>query len=193
MVGEHIRALKGGRWVHGIDCGDQTVLHLAEQESPRRVRRVYRPEFVSGAESVERVTHRERTFAPREVVRRAYSRAADPALAAMFGDSEAFAAWCTTGRLVEPRNVALAAPSPTAAAPAAPPAAAPAAPPAARSAPRREKRRTARPKAARPKKAVARKAKRVRKGRARKPSPAARAKTVRRPPKKTAARKRRRR
>ncbi len=185
MVGEHIRALKGGRWVHGIDCGDQTVLHLAEQESPRRVRRVYRPEFVSGAESVERVTHRERTFAPREVVRRAYSRAADPALAAMFGDSEAFAAWCTTGRLVEPRNVALAAPSPTAAAPAAPPAA--------RSAPRREKRRTARPKAARPKKAVARKAKRVRKGRARKPSPAARAKTVRRPPKKTAARKRRRR
>lgn len=106
MVGEHIRALKGGRWIHAIDCGDETVLHLAEDQTPRRVRRAYRPEFVSGAETVERVTHRERTFPPKEVVRRAYSRAADATLAAMFRDSEAFAAWCTTGRPSGPRNVA---------------------------------------------------------------------------------------
>jgi hypothetical protein len=98
MVGEHIRALKGGRWIHAIDCGDETVLHLAEDASPPRVRRAYRPEFVAGAESVEHVTHRERTFPPAEVVRRAYSRASDPTLAAMFGDSLAFAQWCTTGR-----------------------------------------------------------------------------------------------
>jgi hypothetical protein len=110
MVGEHIRALKGGRWIHAIDCGDETVLHLVEDVAPPRVRRAYRPEFVAGAACVEHVTHRERTFAPKEVVRRAYSRATDPALATMFRDSEAFAEWCTSGRLPGPRNVALGVP-----------------------------------------------------------------------------------
>ena len=107
MVGEHIRALKGGRWVHAIDCGDETVLHLVEEAPPPRVRRAYRPEFVAGSDAVEVVTHRERTFAPKEVVRRAYSRASDPALAAMFHDSESFVEWCTTGRLSAARNVAV--------------------------------------------------------------------------------------
>jgi hypothetical protein len=107
MVGEHIRALKGGRWIHAIDCGDETVLHLAEDATPPRVRRAYRPEFVAGAQSVENVTHRERTFPPAEVVRRAYSRASDPTLAAMFGDSLAFAEWCTTGRPGGARNAAV--------------------------------------------------------------------------------------
>jgi hypothetical protein len=105
VIGEHIRALKDGRWVHAIDCGDDTVLHLAEEPPPRRVRRAYRPEFLSGAAAVETVTHRERTFPPREVVRRAYSRASLPALAARFGDSEAFAAWCTAGRTPAPLRV----------------------------------------------------------------------------------------
>ena len=120
MVGEHIRALKGGRWVHAIDCGDETVLHLVPEAPPPRVRRAYRPEFVSGSQAVETVTHREPTFAPREVVRRAYSRASDPALAAMFRDSQAFAEWCKTGRLPGTRNVALEVPGASrAAAPAA--------------------------------------------------------------------------
>ena len=99
MMGEHIRALKRGRWNHAIDCGDETVDPLADDASPvARVRRSYRPEFVAGAEVVEVVTHRERTFPADEVVARAYSRIADPALAAMFRDSESFAEWCTTGR-----------------------------------------------------------------------------------------------
>jgi hypothetical protein len=99
MLGEHIRALKRGRWNHAIDCGDETVIHLADDGSaPFSIRRSYRPEFVSGAEVVEVVTHRERTFPANEVVARAYSRIADPTLAAMFRNSEAFAAWCTTGR-----------------------------------------------------------------------------------------------
>ena len=123
MVGEHIRILKGGRWVHAIDCGDETVLHLVEEAPPPRVRRAYRPEFVAGAAAVEIVTHRERTFPAKDIVRRAYSRASDPALASMFRDSEAFVEWCTTGRLSGLRNVALGAPAvpppaPAAAAPA---------------------------------------------------------------------------
>ncbi len=114
MVGEHIRALKSGRWNHAIDCGDETVIHLAEDGlSPGapRVRRSYRPEFVSGADVVEIVTHRERTFPAGEVVARAYSRISESALGAMFRDSEAFAEWCTTGRLPAPPNVALAVPA----------------------------------------------------------------------------------
>ena len=31
MVGEHIRILKEGRWIHAVDCGDETVLLLAEE------------------------------------------------------------------------------------------------------------------------------------------------------------------
>jgi len=107
MVGQHIRILKGGRWVHAVDCGDETVLHLAEETPPPRVRRAYRPEFVAGAEAVEVVTHRERTFPAKEIVKRAYSRASDPALAAMFHGSESFVEWCTTGRLSAARNVAV--------------------------------------------------------------------------------------
>jgi hypothetical protein len=107
MVGQHIRILRGGRWIHAVDCGDETVLHLAEEAPPPRVRRAYRPEFVAGAVAVEVVTHRERTFAAKEIVKRAYSRASDPALASMFPDSEAFVEWCTTGRETGARNVAL--------------------------------------------------------------------------------------
>lgn len=115
MIGQHLRVRKAGRWIHAIDCGDETVLHLGE-ETPRRVRRAYRPEFVAGAEVVEPVLHRERTFAPKEIVQRAYSRAADTTLAAMFSDSESFAEWCATGRLPGPRNFAVeAAPAPAAA------------------------------------------------------------------------------
>jgi hypothetical protein len=114
MIGDHIRTLKSGRWTHAIDCGDETVIVLGDDagDAPR-VRRSYRPEFVAGADAVEVVRHRERTFPAEEVVARAYSRIADPALASMFRDSEAFAEWCTTGRLPPgPRNVAIAVPAP---------------------------------------------------------------------------------
>jgi hypothetical protein len=125
MVGEHIRTRREGRWTHAIDCGDETVIHLAEDApGAALVRRSYRPAFVSGAEAVEVVTHRQRTFPANEIVARAYSRIADPGLAAMFRDSEAFAEWCATGRLpAGPANVAVgipAAPAPAAAAAASP-------------------------------------------------------------------------
>jgi hypothetical protein len=100
MVGEHIRTRRDGRWTHGIDCGDATVIHLARNgEGAARVLRTYRLEFVAGADAVEVVTHRERTFAANEIVARAYSRFSLAALAAMFHDSESFAEWCATGRL----------------------------------------------------------------------------------------------
>jgi hypothetical protein len=99
MIGKHIRALRGGRWSHAIDCGDETVIQLEEDGGAARVRRSYRPEFVSGAESVEAVPHREATFPPEEVVARAYSLMGDPAAAAKFRDAASFAEWCATGRL----------------------------------------------------------------------------------------------
>jgi hypothetical protein len=114
MVGDHIRALRAGRWTHAIDLGDNTVLAASEPAADgagdgERIRRLYRPHFEEGADSVEVVTHRERTYAGKVVAARAFSRLREPALAIMFRDSEAFAAWCKTGRLPEgPRNVAVA-------------------------------------------------------------------------------------
>jgi hypothetical protein len=103
MIGDHIRARKGGRWTHAIDCGDKTVIFLREDEGVApadRILRSYRPTFEAEADAVEVVTHRERVFPPRQVVARAYSRTQNPALATVFGDSEAFAEWCKTGRVL---------------------------------------------------------------------------------------------
>jgi hypothetical protein len=154
MIGDHIRTLKAGRWIHAIDCGDETVILLAgDAAQPPRVRRGYRPELVAGADAVEVVTHRERTFPAEEVVARAYSRISDPALASMFRDSKAFAEWCTTGRLPgRPPNVAVSSPGVT---PAAPPRKAPSKPAGAAKRPRSAKARKATP-ARSPRKAPAR-------------------------------------
>jgi hypothetical protein len=105
MLGDHIRALKDGRWQHAIDLGDQRVLFLVEQPGLApgdRLRRVYRPEFTAGASRVELVVHRERTYPAKAVVARAWSRFMDPSVVSMFHDSQQFAAWCKAGRLPEP-------------------------------------------------------------------------------------------
>jgi len=104
MLGDHIRALKNGRWTHAIDLGDQRVLFLVDQPGlppADRLRRVYRPDFTAGATRVELVVHRERTYPSKAVVARAWSRFMDPSVLAMFADSEQFAAWCKIGRLPE--------------------------------------------------------------------------------------------
>jgi hypothetical protein len=104
MLGDHIRALKDGRWLHGIDLGDQRVLYLVEGPGLApgdRLRRVYRPEFTAGARKVELVVHREPAYPAKAVVARAWSRFMDPSVVAMFKDSESFAAWCKIGRLPE--------------------------------------------------------------------------------------------
>lgn len=101
--GDHIRAATNGGLRHGIDCGDRTVLFLGRDAAGRpEVRRALLTEFAAGAERVETVVHRERVFAPGAAVARAFSRLRDPATAASFGSSEAFVAWCLTGRPPEP-------------------------------------------------------------------------------------------
>ncbi len=132
MLGDHIRALKDGRWLHGIDLGDQRVLFLAEAPGlppGDRLRRVYRPEFTAGASKVELVVHREPAYPAKAVVARAWSRFMDPSVVQMFRDSEAFAAWCKIGRLPEAAPAAPAPVSPMAAKAAAGPRAAPIAAP----------------------------------------------------------------
>jgi hypothetical protein len=112
MIGDHIRALKSGRWVHAIDCGDETVLHVPDggpEAAGARVLHTYRPAFLAGAEAVEVIAHRERVYPAKAVVARAWSPIRDPALASMFRDSAAFAEWCKTGRLPDaPQNLAIA-------------------------------------------------------------------------------------
>ncbi len=102
MLGDHIRALKNGRWLHGIDLGDQRILYLAEEPGlvpADRLRRVYRPEFTAHATRVEVVVHREPSYQAKAVVARAWSRFMDPSVLGMFRDSEQFATWCKVGRV----------------------------------------------------------------------------------------------
>jgi hypothetical protein len=101
IIGDHIRVLKGGRWLHGIDCGDRTVIYFsagADNGEPG-VQRARLSEFASGAGQVQIVNHAERVFPPRMVVARAFSRLRESAFSQMFFDSEQFAAWCKSGRL----------------------------------------------------------------------------------------------
>lgn len=186
MLGDHIRALKDGRWLHGIDLGDQRVLFLAEAPGlppGDRLRRVYRPEFTAGASKVELVVHREPAYPAKAVVARAWSRFMDPTVVHMFRDSEAFAAWCKIGRLPEAAPAAPAPVSPMAARAAeAGPRTTPRA--AAKAAPKAAARKAARPKAA-ARKAAARKA--PRKAAAKRPAPGKARKAA--PARKPAARK----
>jgi hypothetical protein len=127
MLGDHIRALMGGRWLHGIDLGDQRVLFLEERPGlppSDRLRRVYRPEFTAGSSRVETVVHRERAYPAKSVVARAWSRFMDPTALAAMTTSQQFAEWCKVGRI--PAAPEAAAPAPSAPAPR--PAAAPVAP-----------------------------------------------------------------
>jgi hypothetical protein len=113
MLGDHIRALKKGRWVHAVDLGDQRVLYLLDDPAlppADRLRRVYRPDFTAGSARVETVVHRERTYTAKATVARAWSRFMDPSVLAMFRDSEQFAVWCKIGRLPETSLPAAAAP-----------------------------------------------------------------------------------
>lgn len=171
MLGDHIRALKDGRWLHGIDLGDQRVLYLAEAPGLApgdRLRRVYRPEFTAGASKVELVVHREPAYPAKAVVARAWSRFMDPSVVSMFRDSEAFAAWCKIGRLPESTPAALPPrpPEPARAAPAPAPTAAPAKPVAAKKAAVPARKAPAPARKAPVKKAAARK-----KGAPKKPAP----------------------
>jgi len=114
-LGDHVRALVSGEYRHGIDCGDRTVLFLGRDASGHpEVRRALAAEFAAGAERVETVVHREGVLAPRVVVARAFSRMRDPAATASFDSSEAFAAWCLTGRPPEPGFAPAPAPPPAA-------------------------------------------------------------------------------
>ncbi len=165
MLGDHIRALKDGRWLHGIDLGDQRVLYLAEAPGLApgdRLRRVYRPEFTAGASKVELVVHREPAYPAKAVVARAWSRFMDPSVVSMFRDSEAFAAWCKIGRLPESTPAALPPrpPEPARAAPAPAPQPTPKAPvkapvPAKQAAPARKAKAAVPAKKAAPKKKAA--------------------------------------
>lgn len=93
-AGDHIQITREGVAEHAIDLGDRTVLHFVKGPG---VRRSPLAQLACGAR-VQVVTHRERVYAPRLVVARAFSRLADSALAGMFHDSEEFATWCKTGR-----------------------------------------------------------------------------------------------
>jgi hypothetical protein len=125
-LGDHIRVTVGGRTDHAIDCGDNTVIHLAPAVGERfEVRRSLLNQFALGAERVEVVPYGARGFPPAMVVGRAFSRLGATATGPMFASPEHFAVWCVNGLV--PAAPHASAPAP---APGRPPAAAPAPTPA---------------------------------------------------------------
>jgi hypothetical protein len=101
--GEHIRIVGGGRVVHAIDCGDRTVLHLADGDGgPATVRRSLLADLTQGTATVEVVRAAHQVYPPQMVVARAFSKLGDPAAGAMFPTSEHFAAWCVSGQAPRP-------------------------------------------------------------------------------------------
>ena len=80
-AGDHLRALRGGVWHHAIDAGDHTVIGFTPGSGPVRTTLAA---FAEGAHQLEVVVHRERVYAPRAVVARAFSRFAEAAYAWMF-------------------------------------------------------------------------------------------------------------
>ena len=205
-LGEHLRILIGGRFDHAVDCGDRTVLHLAFTEERGRpaVKRSLLQDFTSGAERVEVLRAGVRTYPPKMVVSRAFSKLGDSNAWAMFPTPEHFVAWCLTGQPpVLPPEAGAAPAAPVAAEPApgtalarVPRALPPAEEKVAPRAPRPAARKKAPPAKAAPKKAKARPAKRAKP--AAKPKPAKKAarkapkKGARKAPAKKSAGKRRR-
>jgi len=99
-LGEHLRIQVGGRYDHAVDCGDHTVLHLAMATDSGRpgVKRSLLLDFTRGAERVEVLRHRERTYPAKVVVSRAFSKLGDSAAWAMFPSPVHFVTWCLTGQ-----------------------------------------------------------------------------------------------
>jgi len=199
-LGEHLRILIGGRFDHAVDCGDRTVLHLAFTEERGRpaVKRSLLQDFTSGAERVEVLRAGVRTYPPKMVVSRAFSKLGDSNAWAMFPTPEHFVAWCLTGQPpVLPPEAGAAPAAPVAAEPApgtalarVPRALPPAEEKVAPRAPRPAARKKAPPAKAAPKKAKAKARPAKRAKPAAKARPAKRAKPAAKPkPAKKAARK----
>jgi hypothetical protein len=96
-----------------------TVIHLVPASGGAgraEVRRSRLSDFTAAAERVETVTYRQRGYAPRMVVARAFSRLGDGAAWAMFPSAAHFATWCVNGQ-AQAQYVGPAAPEPRAPAP----------------------------------------------------------------------------
>ncbi len=96
--GDHIFVHRGRRYTHhGIDCGDDTVIHyVGARGTVRHVGRTPIGEFAAGAEV--RVRSYDRRLGAEETVGNAESRLGTSGYHLVRNNCEHFAAWCCTGQ-----------------------------------------------------------------------------------------------
>ncbi|MDZ4860483.1 MAG: lecithin retinol acyltransferase family protein [Candidatus Hydrogenedentes bacterium] len=96
--GDHLRVWRNGYWHHGIDCGDDTVIHYTGElfnSAGAAVRRTSREAFAKGG--VVRRVKSDSAYDSEGIIARAESRLEEMRYSAIFNNCEHFAHWCTTG------------------------------------------------------------------------------------------------
>ncbi len=100
-LGTHLYSPRTGYFHHGICVGSNTVIGRAgdhrKDMASARIRAVSLEEFADG-HAIGIVRYAEPTFAPEEIVRRAWSKLHDPGYDLLRKNCEHFARWCTVGR-----------------------------------------------------------------------------------------------
>jgi len=101
-LGDQVYAMREVAWVpgmyehHGIDCGDESVIHYYKGSEVPTVTRTPRELFARGGRIF--VKPRATAFLPHLVVQRAESRLGEQRYDLLTNNCEHFANWCKTGR-----------------------------------------------------------------------------------------------
>jgi hypothetical protein len=99
--GDHIRVNRGLYWHHGIDLGDDTVIHAAGEPGRRKIGAIVRctsmGEFLRGGRAVR--VEAFGSLPVEEVVQRARRALGQGGYSLLFNNCEHFAYWCQTGQL----------------------------------------------------------------------------------------------
>jgi hypothetical protein len=96
--GDHIKVHRPAYWHHGIDIGDQTVIHFTgeiSQKADAEIKRTSLKEFLDRGKLT--VVEYAKCFEPDEVIRRAFSCIGDREYNLLLNNCEHFACWCKTG------------------------------------------------------------------------------------------------
>ncbi|MEM1367923.1 MAG: lecithin retinol acyltransferase family protein [Cyanobacteria bacterium P01_H01_bin.15] len=83
---------------HGIDCGDDTVIHYRKYDDRARIERTSMESFCLGkSPRLCQYPPQEFCFIPADVIARAESRLGEEKYNLLFNNCEHFATWCKTG------------------------------------------------------------------------------------------------
>lgn len=98
--GDHLRVYRGYYWHHGIDLGDDEVMHFdgePKAKSDARICRTSLQEFIGNSDTIEELDRKCYTAHPDVVVKRAYRLEGSSDYNLLANNCEHFALYCKTG------------------------------------------------------------------------------------------------